>query len=152
MTLPHILERTRDVDEHVRRAAYKFLAEKVHIKSLTISQREGVLKRGLGDRNEVVRKVVEKEMIPAWLRLSNNNIVQQLSVVSRHADQELLTWHKLLLEAIEKEDYLEAYQNDLQQDSEEHEDSKNEEVDTEETKSQEITKEMIINNDVAVAK
>jgi len=32
LTLPHILERTRDTDEHVRRAAYKFLAEKVHIK------------------------------------------------------------------------------------------------------------------------
>ena len=61
-----------------RRAAYKFLAEKVHIKSLTINQREGVLKRGLGDRNENVKKVVEKEMIPAWLRLSNNNIVQLL--------------------------------------------------------------------------
>ena len=30
LTLPHILERTRDTDEHVRRAAYKFLAEKVH--------------------------------------------------------------------------------------------------------------------------
>ena len=29
LTLPHILERTRDIDEHVRRAAYKFLAEKV---------------------------------------------------------------------------------------------------------------------------
>jgi len=81
LTLPHILERTRDVDEHVRRAAYKFLAEKVHIKSLTISQREGVLKRGLGDGNEVVRKVVEKEMIPAWLRLSNNNIVQLLHLL-----------------------------------------------------------------------
>jgi len=78
LTLPHILERTRDIDEHVRRAAYKFLAEKVHIKSLTINQREGVLKRGLGDRNENVKKVVEKEMIPAWLRLSNNNIVQLL--------------------------------------------------------------------------
>ena len=78
LTLKHILERTRDIDEHVRRAAYKFLAEKVHIKSLTINQREGVLKRGLGDRNENVRKVVEKEMIPAWLRLSNNNIVQLL--------------------------------------------------------------------------
>ena len=78
LTLKHILERTMDIDEHVRRAAYKFLAEKVHIKSLTIFQREGVLKRGLGDRNENVRKVVEKEMIPAWLRLSNNNIVQLL--------------------------------------------------------------------------
>ena len=55
-----------------------FMAETLHIKSLTISQREGVLKRGLGDRNENVKKVVEKEMIPAWLRLSNNNIVQLL--------------------------------------------------------------------------
>jgi len=78
LTLPHILERTRDTDEHVRRAAYKFLAEKVHIKSLTIGQREGVLGRGLGDRSEAVKKVVEKEMIPGWLRLSNNNIVQLL--------------------------------------------------------------------------
>eukprot|EP00090_Calanus_glacialis_P042984 TRINITY_DN7612_c0_g1_i1.p1 TRINITY_DN7612_c0_g1~~TRINITY_DN7612_c0_g1_i1.p1 ORF type:complete len:1486 (-),score=621.94 TRINITY_DN7612_c0_g1_i1:145-4602(-) len=78
LTLPHILERTRDTDEHVRRAAYKFLAEKVHIKSLTIGQREGVLGRGLGERSEAVRRVVEKEMIPGWLRLSNNNIVQLL--------------------------------------------------------------------------
>ena len=29
LTLPHVLERTRDADDHVRRAAYKFLAEKV---------------------------------------------------------------------------------------------------------------------------
>ena len=62
----------------MRRAAYKFLAEKVHIKSLTIGQREGVLARGLGERSEVVRGVVVKEMIPSWLRLSNNNIVQML--------------------------------------------------------------------------
>jgi len=78
LTLPHVLERTRDTDEHVRRAAYKFIAEKVHIKSLTIGQREGVLKRGLGDRSETVRRVVEQEMVPAWLRLSGNNILQLL--------------------------------------------------------------------------
>ena len=63
------MERSRDTDEHVRRAAYKFLAEKVHIKSPTI---------GLGERNETVKIVVEKEMFPEWLRLSNNNIVQLL--------------------------------------------------------------------------
>jgi hypothetical protein len=40
-----------------RRAAYKFLAEKVHIRSLTIGQREGLLQRGLGERSEAVRKV-----------------------------------------------------------------------------------------------
>jgi len=78
VTLPHILERTRDTDEHVRRAAYKFLSEKVHIKSLTIGQREGVLQRGLGDRGEAVRNIVKKEMIPAWVKLSGHNIVQLL--------------------------------------------------------------------------
>ena len=78
LTLPYILERTRNTDEHVRRAAYKFLAEKGHIKSVTIGQREGVLGRGLGERSEAVRRVVENEMIPGWLRLSNNNIMQLL--------------------------------------------------------------------------
>ena len=77
-SLPHILERTRDTDEFVRRAAYKFLAEKVHIKSLTIGQREGLLYRGLGERSDPVRKVVEKELLPAWLRLSGDNIVKLL--------------------------------------------------------------------------
>ena len=75
---PHILERTRDTDKGVRRAAYKFLAEKVHIKSLTIGQREGLLHRGLGERSEQVKKVVELELLPAWLRLSDNNIVKLL--------------------------------------------------------------------------
>ena len=81
LSLKHILERTRDIDEHVRRAAFKFMAETVHIKLKTISQREGVLKRGLGDRNDNVKQVVEKELIPARLRLnhvSNNHIVQLL--------------------------------------------------------------------------
>ena len=40
-----------------RRASYRFLAEKVHIKSLTIGQREGVLQRGLKERSETSRKV-----------------------------------------------------------------------------------------------
>lgn len=78
LTLPHILERTRDADEGVRRAAYFFLSEKVHIKSLTIGQREGVLQRGLNERSDNARKVVEKDLMAAWLRLSNNNIIQLL--------------------------------------------------------------------------
>ena len=45
---------------------------------MTIGQRKAVLSRGLGERSEAVRRVVEKEMIPGWLRLSHNNIVQLL--------------------------------------------------------------------------
>ena len=40
-----------------RRSAYKFLSDKVHIKSLTIGQREGVLQRGLKERSDAARKV-----------------------------------------------------------------------------------------------
>ena len=52
---------------HFLSIQYSFMGEKngsfwsftlqVHIKSLTIGQREGVLKRGLGERAEAVRKV-----------------------------------------------------------------------------------------------
>ena len=55
--VPRILERTRYIDELVRRAAYKFLTEKVNIKSLTIGQREEVLGRVFGERGEAVRMV-----------------------------------------------------------------------------------------------
>ena len=62
VTLPHVLKRTLDVDEKVRKAAYKFIADKVHIKSLTISRREEIVRRGLTDRNENVRNVVAKDL------------------------------------------------------------------------------------------
>eukprot|EP00095_Tigriopus_kingsejongensis_P007922 maker-scaffold1210_size55525-snap-gene-0.20 protein:Tk07922 transcript:maker-scaffold1210_size55525-snap-gene-0.20-mRNA-1 annotation:"hypothetical protein CAPTEDRAFT_225765" len=78
LTLPHILRRTKDVDEGVRKAAFKFIADKIHIKSLTIAQREQVLQRGLSDRAEGVKLLVEKDLVVAWLRLSNNNIVELL--------------------------------------------------------------------------
>ena len=59
-------------------------SQKVHIKSLTIGQRDGVLQRGLGDRSEAVQYIVKKEMIPVqtpsgrWVKLSGHNIVQLL--------------------------------------------------------------------------
>ena len=62
ITLPHVLKRTLDVDENVRKAAYKFIADKVHIRSLTIARREEIIRRGLTDRNENVRKVVAKHL------------------------------------------------------------------------------------------
>ena len=83
-TLPYVLKRTKDVDETVRKAAFKYVAEKVmdaatkerrlrfirltrlllqiHIKSLTIAQREQVLQRGLKDRDAGVKNTVEKEL------------------------------------------------------------------------------------------
>ena len=67
------------------------MAAQVHIKSLTIGQREGLLQRGLGERSEAVKRVVEKELLPAWLRLSGENIVQLLHHLDvGNSDQEVL--------------------------------------------------------------
>ncbi len=78
LTLSQVLKRTLDVDENVRKTAYKFVADKVHIKSLTIAQREDVVRRGLTDRSDTVRDVVAKYLVPAWLRFCNGNIVELL--------------------------------------------------------------------------
>lgn len=78
LTLPHVIKRTLDVDENVRKAAYKFIADKVHIRSLSISKREEIVRRGLTDRNENVRNVVAKDLVPSWLRYCNDSIVELL--------------------------------------------------------------------------
>ena len=49
-TLPAILERTRDTKDIVRKLAYEVIAEKIHIKALTIAQRVRLLQEGLNDR------------------------------------------------------------------------------------------------------
>ena len=49
-TLAAILERTRDTKDAVRQLAYTVIAEKVHVRALTIAQRERLLKDGLNDR------------------------------------------------------------------------------------------------------
>ena len=42
------------------------------------SKREEIIKRGLADRNENVRNVVSKDLVPSWLRFCNENIVELL--------------------------------------------------------------------------
>ena len=49
-TLPAILEKTRDVKDTVRKTAFNILGEKVHIKALSIANRERLLQEGLTDR------------------------------------------------------------------------------------------------------
>ena len=65
-----ILARTKDIDETVRKAAFKFIADKVHIKALKIADREQVLKRGLNDRSEGVRIIVERDLSKSFIGAS----------------------------------------------------------------------------------
>uniref|UniRef100_A0A7N6AJ27 Nuclear condensin complex subunit 3 C-terminal domain-containing protein n=1 Tax=Anabas testudineus TaxID=64144 RepID=A0A7N6AJ27_ANATE len=77
-TLPKVLKRTRDIKENVRRLAYQVLAEKVHIKALTIAQRVSLLQQGLHDTSEAVRDVVCSRLLPAWLLRMDGNVIELL--------------------------------------------------------------------------
>ncbi|XP_030643568.1 condensin complex subunit 3 [Chanos chanos] len=78
ITLPKIYKRTRDVKEKVRKLAYEVLAEKVHIRALTIAQRVSLLQQGLNDSAESVKEVVKSKLLPAWLRLLQGDVLQLL--------------------------------------------------------------------------
>ncbi|XP_008315148.1 condensin complex subunit 3 [Cynoglossus semilaevis] len=77
-TLPKVLKRTRDIKENVRKLAYQVIAEKVHIKALTIAQRVSLLQQGLQDASKVVKEVVCSRLLPAWLQLLDGNIIELL--------------------------------------------------------------------------
>ncbi|XP_041838442.1 condensin complex subunit 3-like [Melanotaenia boesemani] len=77
-TLPKVLKRTRDIKENVRKLAYQVLADKVHIKALTIAQRVGLLQQGLHDTSEAVREVVCSSLVPAWLLRLDGNVIELL--------------------------------------------------------------------------
>uniref|UniRef100_A0A674DKY5 Non-SMC condensin I complex, subunit G n=1 Tax=Salmo trutta TaxID=8032 RepID=A0A674DKY5_SALTR len=76
LTLPKILKRTRDVKESVRKLAYQVLADKVHIRALSIAQRVSLLQQGLHDT--AVREVVQVRLLPAWLNLLQGDVLELL--------------------------------------------------------------------------
>ncbi|KAF3687656.1 Condensin complex subunit 3 [Channa argus] len=77
-TLPKVLKRTRDIKENVRKLAYQVLADKVHIKALTIAQRVSLLQQGLHDTSEAVKEVVCSRLLPAWLLRLDGNVIELL--------------------------------------------------------------------------
>ncbi|XP_009877611.1 PREDICTED: condensin complex subunit 3-like, partial [Apaloderma vittatum] len=77
-TLPKIVGRTMDVKEAVRKLAYEVLAEKVHMRALSIAQRVKLLQQGLNDRSDAVKEVVKKKLLQAWLRLTEGDVLEML--------------------------------------------------------------------------
>ncbi|KAF9077355.1 nuclear condensing complex subunit [Rhodocollybia butyracea] len=94
VTVPHILERTRDIDPKTRKMVYKVLENHVtsgdedeiemgftHPRALSIEQRESIVRNGLGDRNNSVRDAAAK-LIEKWVETAD------LRPDSKEGDQE----------------------------------------------------------------
>ncbi|XP_056346966.1 condensin complex subunit 3 [Oenanthe melanoleuca] len=77
-TLPKIVGRTMDVKDAVRKLAYEVLAEKVHVRALTIAQRVKLLQQGLNDRSDAVKEVMKKKLLPAWLQSTEGDVLELL--------------------------------------------------------------------------
>ncbi|XP_076026348.1 condensin complex subunit 3 isoform X2 [Genypterus blacodes] len=77
-TLPKVLKRTRDIKENVRKLAYQVLAEKVHIKAMTIAQRVSLLQQGLSDTSETVKDMVCSRLLPSWLHRLEGGVIELL--------------------------------------------------------------------------
>ncbi|KAL0596530.1 Condensin complex subunit 3 [Plecturocebus cupreus] len=77
-TLPKIVGRTKDVKEAVRKLAYQVLAEKVHMRALSIAQRVMLLQQGLNDRSDAVKQAMQKHLLQGWLQFSEGNILELL--------------------------------------------------------------------------
>ncbi|NXK57963.1 CND3 protein, partial [Sylvietta virens] len=77
-TLPIIVGRTRDIKEAVRKLAYEVLAEKVHMRALTIAQRVKLLQQGLNDRSDAVKEVMKKKLLQAWLQFTEGDVLELL--------------------------------------------------------------------------
>lgn len=79
-TLNVALNRTRDVNERVRKMAYEFIS-KITVRSLTIKQRDQLLNDGLKDRSEMVKKCVENVLLPSWLRHFKGDFISLVRAV-----------------------------------------------------------------------
>ncbi|TSN95635.1 Condensin complex subunit 3 [Bagarius yarrelli] len=108
LTLPKIYRRTRDVKEKVRKLAYQVLAEKVHIRALTIAQRVSLLQQGLNDSAASVKEVVKQTLLTSWLRLLQGDVLQLLHRldVENCADTALSTLHAYFSMATNPDDLL----------------------------------------------
>ncbi|KAF4518180.1 hypothetical protein B566_EDAN007872, partial [Ephemera danica] len=76
VSLPGIVQRIKDIKESIRMDAYKILADRRKMTSLTFATRERIIKCGLKDESEAVRNTVETHLLPHWLEQLEGGLLQ----------------------------------------------------------------------------
>ncbi|KAL7270925.1 chromosome condensation complex Condensin, subunit G [Rhizina undulata] len=79
VTLPYLLERTRDVDPITRRSIFtRLLPTLGDFRHLSIGMREKLLRWGLNDRNESVRQATKKMFNFHWVEDAHGDLLEVL--------------------------------------------------------------------------
>jgi condensin complex subunit 3 len=99
LTLPAIIDRTRDVKDDVRKVAFERLL-RLPIKKIAIAQRTTILKNGLRERSVPVRATCVDMLIEQWLKQLDNDILQLLECLDVESSPDT---SELVLETLFKE-------------------------------------------------
>ncbi|XP_023312044.1 condensin complex subunit 3 isoform X1 [Anoplophora glabripennis] len=86
VTISKISERIRDVDGHVRVAAYSRCAD-IGPRLFKIITRQQILQCGFNDDSEQVRTVFLEKLFPKWLSAYNDNFLEFLRSLKLDADE-----------------------------------------------------------------
>ena len=65
-TVLNLIDRTYDVDTTIRKVLYSSILPKISPQTLTMFQRESVVRKGLGDREPTV-KAAARSLIATWM-------------------------------------------------------------------------------------
>mmetsp|Transcript_73 Transcript_73/g.228 ORF Transcript_73/g.228 Transcript_73/m.228 type:complete len:1067 (-) Transcript_73:82-3282(-) len=85
-TIPHVVERTRDAADDVRRVAYLALTSKVPVESVSIALRAAAIRRGLAERSPSVRQAAV-EMLKRWWLAFEGDVLALLAALDAETNE-----------------------------------------------------------------
>lgn len=98
--IPNIIDRLQDIDEKVRRHTYLQMAS-FPVKSYKIIDRIKIMKAGLYDRSDVVKKTVNNLLLPNWIAAYENDYAEFIRAFRLDAcDDDLVKFRNLAQDAL----------------------------------------------------
>lgn len=91
-TMESILLRRRDVDVGVRKCFYERKMAQIDVRTLSISQRDAILRSGLRDRDSSVRRACVEMVFGSWIKTANNNLIMLLLSLDVIRNLEVAEW------------------------------------------------------------
>ena len=87
-TIPHVVERTRDASEDVRRVAFLALTSKVPVASVSIALRAAAVRRGLTERSDAVRGAAI-DMLKRWLDAFEGDVLALVAALDAESNEDV---------------------------------------------------------------
>lgn len=88
-TLPHIIDRVKDVNQEVRLAALQHLHKDVNVRHLSQPMRDVIIKHGLNDRDDAVKNA-SWDLVMKWVSQLENKVPKLLHLLNLQVNEEVI--------------------------------------------------------------